>query len=141
MFDGKRTIVLSEHPETLMPIPIPNRRLLTQSVSVLCLATAPLWLYVLLFPEHDFAAGLVVFVVVLIADAGLILHFTRHDEELRKIMTAGLFLKLFAAAVYLAMMIYYYEGGDALFYVQQGANISHSLMNNGEIGFIEGAGA
>src|SRR3954467_11307326 len=114
-----------------MAIPIPNRRLLTHSLGVLCLVTAPPWLYVLLFPEgFDYAAGIVVFVVVLVIDMGLIVHFSRHDEELRKIMMAGLFLKFLAAAAYLALMIYFYQGGDALFYVQEGTKVSHSIINN-----------
>ena len=125
-----------------MPVPTPSRALLIKFISVLCLVTAPLWLYLLLFPEgFDYATGIVVFVIVLIVDFGLILHVSRNDEELRRIMTAGLFLKLMAAAVYIAMMIHYYEGGDALFYVQQGSNISQSLINNGEIGTIVGAPA
>jgi len=125
-----------------MPIPTPNRAVLTQFISVLCLVTAPLWLYFLLFPgDFDYANGIVVFIVVVIVDAGLILHVTRNDEELRKIMTAGLFFKLLAAAAYLALMIHYYRGGDSLFYFEQGGNVSQSLINNGEIGNIVGAPA
>jgi hypothetical protein len=123
-----------------MPIPTPNRALLTKFVSVFCLLTAPLWLYFLLFPaDYDYANGIVVFLIVLVVDVGLILHVSGNDEELRKIMTTGLFLKLFAAAVYMTFMIHYYQGGDFLFYFSQGSNISQSLIHNGEIGRIIGA--
>src|SRR6266404_9039244 len=125
-----------------MPIPTPDRALLTKSIGVLCLLTAPFWLYFLLFPaDYDYANGIVVFLIVVIIDVGLILHVSGNDEELRKIMTAGLFLKLLAAAVYTAMMFHFYGGGDSIFYFQQGGNISQSLINNGEIGTIVGANA
>jgi len=68
-----------------MPIPTPTRTLLIKFISVLCLVTAPLWLYFLLFPgDFDYANGIVVSIVVVIVNAGLILHVTRNDEELAR---------------------------------------------------------
>jgi hypothetical protein len=97
-------------------------------------------LYLLLFPQgYDFANGVIVFFVVLIVDGTLILHVSRNDAELRRTMTIGFFLKLVAAASYMTLMIHYYQGGDFMFYFDQGRNISQSIINNGEIGRIAGA--
>ncbi len=122
-----------------MPIPTPSRATLVNLISFICLITFPLWIYFLLFPKgYDFASGIVVFFVIVLLDMALIMHVSRTDGELRKIMVAGLFFKFLAAAAYLTVALHFWQGGDFMFYFDQGSNIAASLRNNGEIGSIAG---
>jgi hypothetical protein len=132
--------VYEQEPRTnRLPIPTPTRTTLTNVIGFMCLVTTPLWLYFLLFPlGYDYANGIAVFMVVVIIDGVLILHVTRGDLDLRKIMAVGFFLKMFSASAYLTYMLRYYHGGDFMFYFEQGSNIAASLINNGELGHIVG---
>src|SRR5438270_12747091 len=99
-----------------MPAPLPTRKFLVNLVGVLCLVTAPLWLYLLLFPEgYAYTAGIFVFLAVLVADSGMLMHVSRQDPELRHIMIVGLFVKFMGAAAYVTMMLHYYQGAGDVF--------------------------
>src|SRR3954453_563144 len=123
-----------------MPAPAPTRKFVVHVVGVLCLITAPLWLYLLLFPEgYGYLMGIFIFLAALVVDLGLILHVSRHDGELRQIMTVGLFLKMLGAAVYLAMIMKLYNGaGDMFAYYQWGSKFATNIREYGEIGVLKG---
>ena len=78
------------------------------------------------------------FFVATILNLALILHVSRNDAELRKIMTVGFFFKLLGAAAYLTFTLMSHGGADYIFYFEQGSNISQSLINNGELGRVYG---
>ena len=122
-----------------MPIPRPNRAVLVNFTGFLCTIASPFWVYFLLFPKgFAYANGIVVFFVVIILNLALIMHVSRNDAELRKIMTVGFFFKLLAAAGYLTFTLMSHGGADYIFYFNQGSNISQSLINTGELGRVYG---
>ncbi len=123
-----------------MSAPAPTPKFVVHVVGVLCLITAPLWMYLLLFPEgYPYLTGIFVFLAALVVDFGLILHVSRDDGELRRIMTVGLFLKMLGAAAYLAMIMKLYNGGGDMFgYYQWGSKFASNIREYGEIGVLKG---
>jgi hypothetical protein len=122
-----------------MSLPLPGRSTVVSVVGGICLLTAPLWIYLLLFPEgYGYATGIFVLFVALAVNGALILHASRDDGEVRRIMMVGFFLKLAGAACYLTLMLHYYHGGDLFSYYNWGSEIAKNIREYGEIGALQG---
>jgi hypothetical protein len=122
-----------------MPVPVPGRSTVVNLLGGICLVTAPLWIYLLLFPEgYEYAAGIFILIAALAVNGALVMHVSREDGELRRIMSVGLFVKLAGAALYLTLMLHYYHGGDLFAYYNYGSEIAKNIHEYGEIGALHG---
>ena len=121
---------LESHTHTMVFIAPQLRHLrILSTATLLILLSAPVWILLFFYaPEFPLGAGIVLVPTMAAVSAVMVRQVSRGSSFERRALLSGLALKLAAAGMFTAMVVFLYHGGsDSFTYYRAGQDLSGNL--------------